>query len=182
MVRADKTNATRSLRDISMANSFPDTTPITVTVNGRPLRAFVEAKTLLVQLLRDEFALTGTHIGCDTSQCGSCVVLLNGESVKSCTVLALQADGAEILTIEGLASGDVLHPLQEAFQEHHGLQCGFCTPGMILSALDLLKHHPNPTEAEILAGLEGNFCRCTGYAAIVKAIKAGAAKMRETAS
>lgn len=151
---------------------------ISVTVNGRTYQNDVEPRTLLVHYLREHLNLTGTHIGCDTSQCGACVVLLNGVSVKSCTVLATQADGTEITTIEGLASGSQLHPLQEGFWEKHGLQCGFCTPGMIMSAVDLLQQNPNPSDDEIRHGLEGNLCRCTGYQNIVSAVQYAAAKMR----
>jgi carbon-monoxide dehydrogenase small subunit len=138
----------------------------------------IEGRTLLVQFLRENLSLTGTHVGCDTSQCGACVVHVNGESVKSCTMLALQADGSEVTTIEGLAQGDKLHPMQEAFRENHGLQCGFCTPGMVMSAVDLLSKNPNPDEAEIREWLEGNICRCTGYHNIVKSIQSAAANMR----
>jgi carbon-monoxide dehydrogenase small subunit len=151
---------------------------ISVTVNGRTYKSDVEPRTLLVHYLRDQLNLTGTHVGCDTSQCGACTVLLNGASVKSCTVLAVQADGAEVTTIEGLAQDGNLHPLQEGFWEKHGLQCGFCTPGMIMTACDLLQHNPNPTEEEIRHGLEGNLCRCTGYQNIVRAVQYAAAKMR----
>ena len=151
---------------------------ISVTVNGRTYKNEVEPRTLLVHYLRDQLNLTGTHVGCDTSQCGACTVLMNGISVKSCTVLAAQADGAEITTIEGLAKGSQLHPIQEGFWEKHGLQCGFCTPGMIMSAYDLLQNNPNPSEEEIRHGLEGNLCRCTGYHNIVKAVQYAAAKMR----
>ncbi|MEQ9606633.1 MAG: (2Fe-2S)-binding protein, partial [Kiloniellaceae bacterium] len=133
---------------------------------------------LLVQFLRENLHLTGTHVGCDTSQCGACVVHVNGESVKSCTMLALQADGTEVATIEGLAQNGSLHPVQEAFREHHGLQCGFCTPGMVMSAVDLLKKNPTPDEGEIREWLEGNICRCTGYHNIVKAIQSAAANMK----
>ncbi|HEU5087732.1 MAG TPA: (2Fe-2S)-binding protein, partial [Roseiflexaceae bacterium] len=150
---------------------------ITVTVNGRKRTSDVEPRTLLVHYLREHLNLTGTHIGCDTSQCGACVVLVNGTSVKSCTMLAVQADGAEVLTIEGLAKNGELHPLQEGFWECHGLQCGYCTPGMIMSAYDLLQQNPNPSEAEIRHGLEGNLCRCTGYHNIVKAVQYAANKM-----
>ena len=150
---------------------------ISVTVNGRTYKNEVEPRTLLVQYLRENLNLTGTHVGCDTSQCGACTVLMNGISVKSCTVLAAQADGAEITTIEGLAKGSQLHPIQEGFWEKHGLQCGFCTPGMIMSAYDLLQNNPNPSEDEIRHGLEGNLCRCTGYHNIVKAIQYAAEKM-----
>jgi carbon-monoxide dehydrogenase small subunit len=152
---------------------------VSMTVNGKVRSAEVEERTLLVQLLREDFRLTGTHVGCDTSQCGSCVVHVNGESVKACTLLAVQADGAEVTTIEGLAGKDRLHPMQEAFRENHGLQCGFCTPGMVMSALDLVKHNPDPSEQEVREWLEGNLCRCTGYHNIVKSIMAGAKAMRE---
>ena len=151
---------------------------ISVKVNGRTYQSDVEPRTLLVYYLRDQLNLTGTHIGCDTSQCGACVVLMNGSSVKSCTLLAAQADGAEITTIEGLAQDGNLHPLQEGFWERHGLQCGFCTPGMIIAAYDLLQQNPNPTDDEVRHGLEGNLCRCTGYQNIVKAVQYAAAKMR----
>jgi carbon-monoxide dehydrogenase small subunit len=155
---------------------------ITVTVNGQQYRSEVEPRMLLVHYLRDVLDLTGTHIGCDTSQCGACTVLLNGEAVKSCTVLAVQADGCEVTTIEGLAADGELHPLQEGFWEKHGLQCGFCTPGMIMAAYQLLKNNPNPSEAEIRKGLEGNICRCTGYQNIVRAVQYAAEKMRAGAS
>jgi carbon-monoxide dehydrogenase small subunit len=151
---------------------------VSLTVNGKPVTATVEARTLLVQLLREQLRLTGTHVGCDTSQCGCCVVHVDGKALKSCTMLALQADGANVLTIEGLASGDKLHPMQEAFRENHGLQCGFCTPGMIMTAVDMvnrLGHHLE--ERTIREQLEGNICRCTGYHNIVKAIAAGAIAM-----
>jgi carbon-monoxide dehydrogenase small subunit len=153
-------------------------TTVSLTVNGKPATATVEGRTLLVQLLREQLGLTGTHVGCDTSQCGACVVHVNGEAVKSCTLLAVQANGADVLTIEGVANGDQLHPMQEAFRENHALQCGFCTPGMVMSALDLVKNNPNPTEREVREYLEGNLCRCTGYHNIVLAIIAGAATMR----
>jgi carbon-monoxide dehydrogenase small subunit len=151
---------------------------ISVTVNGKIYKNDVEPRTLLVHYLRDALGLTGTHIGCDTSQCGACTVMIDGTSVKSCTVLAVQADGAEIMTIEGLAQGGNLHPIQEGFWEKHGLQCGFCTPGMIMSACDLLQRNNNPNEAEIRHALEGNLCRCTGYHNIVRAVQYAAAKMR----
>ncbi len=155
---------------------------ITMTINGKAVTREVEERTLLVQFLREHLGLTGTHVGCDTSQCGACVVHLDDQSVKSCTVLAVQADGARITTIEGLAAADgALHPMQAAFREHHGLQCGFCTPGMVMSALDLVKNTPNPTEAQIREGLEGNICRCTGYHNIVKAVMAGAEAMQADA-
>jgi len=153
-------------------------TKITVKVNGKEYTSEVEGRTLLVHFLRDQLELTGTHIGCDTSQCGACVVVMNGDSVKSCTVLAVQANGAEIKTVEGLAEDGKLHPLQEGFWERHGLQCGFCTPGMLMSAYDLLQKNPNPSEEEIRHGLEGNLCRCTGYENIVRAVQYAAAKMR----
>jgi len=149
-------------------------TALSITVNGAVVRAEVEDRTLLVHFLRDRLALTGTHVGCDTSQCGACVVHVNGRAVKSCTMFAVQAEGDEIITIEGLAKGGQLHPMQAAFQEHHGLQCGFCTPGMIMTAVDMLKRHPHPDEATIKHELEGNFCRCTGYLNIVSAIRAAA--------
>jgi aerobic carbon-monoxide dehydrogenase small subunit len=145
---------------------------ITVTVNGVPREADVEERDLLVYFLRERLNLTGTNVGCDTVSCGSCTVHIDGESVKSCNVLAVQADGAEVTTIEGLATDGQLHPMQAAFQEHHGLQCGFCTPGMIMAAVGLLKENPRPTEEEIRHGLEGNLCRCTGYHNIVKAVAA----------
>lgn len=151
---------------------------VTMTVNGRSVSRTVDDRTLLVQLLRDELGLTGTHVGCDTSQCGACVVHINGKSVKSCTALAAQADGAEVTTIEGIANGD-LHPVQAAFREHHGLQCGFCTPGMIMSAVDMINRHGpgNLDEATVREELEGNICRCTGYHNIVKAILAASNQM-----
>ncbi len=147
---------------------------VTLTVNGKQHTVEVEGRTLLVELLREKLGLTGTHVGCDTSQCGACVVHVNGEAVKSCTMLALQADTAAITTIEGLAAADgTLHPMQEMFREHHALQCGFCTPGMVMTAIDLVESHPQGiTEKEIREGLEGNLCRCTGYHNIVKAIAA----------
>jgi carbon-monoxide dehydrogenase small subunit len=151
---------------------------VSMTVNGRAVTRDVEPRTLLVEFLRQHLDLTGTHVGCDTSQCGACVVHMNGDSVKSCTVLALQAEGAEVTTIEGLAKNGELHPMQAAFREHHGLQCGFCTPGMIMSAVDLVKRNPGASEHEIREWLEGNLCRCTGYHNIVKAIQAAAAEMR----
>ncbi len=151
---------------------------VSMTVNGKAVSAEVEGRTLLVQLLRDQLGLTGTHVGCDTSQCGACVVHVDGRSVKACTILAAQADGSQVTTIEGLAKDGKLHPMQEAFRDNHGLQCGFCTPGMIMSALELVKHKPSPTEHEVRDWLEGNLCRCTGYHNIVKSIQAGAAAMR----
>ncbi len=145
---------------------------VSMTVNGQSAAGEVEGRTLLVDFLRENLRLTGTHVGCDTSQCGACVVHVNGKSVKSCTLLAVQADGAEVTTIEGLAQNGELHPMQAAFKEHHGLQCGFCTPGMVMSAVDLLNTNANPSETEIRDWLEGNICRCTGYHNIVKAIQA----------
>jgi carbon-monoxide dehydrogenase small subunit len=147
---------------------------VTITVNGTTRSDTVEDRLLLVHYLRDVVGLTGTNIGCDTSSCGACTVHVDGESVKSCTMLAAQADGTDILTIEGLATGGQMHPMQEAFREHHGLQCGYCTPGMVMAAVSLLKEHPDPTEAEVREGLEGNLCRCTGYHNIVQAVLAAA--------
>jgi carbon-monoxide dehydrogenase small subunit len=151
---------------------------VSMTVNGKSVSGEVEARTLLVHFLREKLSLTGTHVGCDTSQCGACVVHVNGKSVKSCTMLAVQADGASVTTIEGLANGAELHPMQAAFKEHHGLQCGFCTPGMVMSAVDLVQNNPAPSEKEVREWLEGNICRCTGYHNIVKAIQAGAQAMK----
>jgi|TARA_R110002124_G_scaffold280685_1_gene454176 carbon-monoxide dehydrogenase small subunit len=148
-----------------------------MTVNGKQVSADVAPNTLLVQFIRDNLRLTGTHVGCDTSQCGACTVHVDGDSVKSCTMLAVQADGADITTIEGLAKDGELHPMQAAFREHHGLQCGFCTPGMIMSAVDLVKRNPNPSEETIRTELEGNICRCTGYHNIVKSVKAASENM-----
>ena len=153
-----------------------------VTVNGELRAAAIEPRTLLVHWLREDLGLTGTHVGCDTSNCGACTVHLNGEAVKSCTVLAVQADGQEVTTIEGLGSADALHPLQEGFWEKHGVQCGFCTPGMIMAAADLLERNPNPTDEEIRHGLEGNLCRCTGYHNIVKSVQAAAGATQEVGS
>ena len=150
---------------------------ISVTVNGTAQEADVEARLLLVHFLRDSLGLTGTHVGCDTSHCGACTVHLDGESAKSCTVLAVQADGREVKTIEGMADGATLHPLQQAFWDQHGLQCGFCTPGMIMQAAWLLGENPDPSEAEIREGISGNLCRCTGYVNIVKSIQQAAAEM-----
>jgi carbon-monoxide dehydrogenase small subunit len=153
---------------------------VNVTVNGESRESDVEPRLLLVHYLRDTLGLTGTHIGCDTSNCGACTVLMDGEAVKSCTVLAAQADGAEVTTIEGMAEAGgngAMHPLQEAFWEHHGLQCGYCTPGMIMTAADLLQRNPHPTEEEVRHGLEGNLCRCTGYHNIVKAVMSAADRM-----
>jgi carbon-monoxide dehydrogenase small subunit len=157
-------------------------TAISLRVNQKPVSMDVEPRTLLVELIREHLALTGTHVGCDTSQCGACVVMVDGRSVKSCTMLAVEADGAEVTTIEGLAQGGKLHPMQEAFHEHHGLQCGFCTPGMVISSIDLLKRRPDPTEPEVREWLEGNICRCTGYHNIVKAVLSCAAATKEKAT
>lgn len=154
-------------------------TKVSMTINGKEMSGDVEGRTLLVDFLRQNLGMTGTHVGCDTSQCGCCVVHVDGRSVKACTMLAVQADGSKVTTIEGLAAADgALHPVQAAFREHHGLQCGFCTPGMIMSAVDLLQHNANPTEHEVREWLEGNICRCTGYHNIVKAILAAAESMR----
>jgi carbon-monoxide dehydrogenase small subunit len=154
---------------------------ISMTVNGKSVSGEVEGRTLLVQFLREDLRLTGTHVGCDTSQCGACVVHVNGESVKACTMLAASADGASVTTIEGMANADgSLGVIQQAFQDHHGLQCGFCTPGMVMSAADLLKKNPKPSEHEIRDWLEGNICRCTGYHNIVKSIRAAAAELGAT--
>ena len=150
---------------------------VSMTVNGKAASGEVEARTLLVHFLREKLGLTGTHVGCDTSQCGACVVHVDGKSVKSCTLLAVQAEGAKVTTIEGLANGD-LHPMQAAFRENHGLQCGFCTPGMVMSAIDLVQNNPNPSEHDVREWLEGNICRCTGYHNIVKAVQAGAQAMK----
>ena len=152
---------------------------VTLKVNGVRQSKNVEDRTLLVDFLRDALGLTGTHVGCDTSQCGCCTIQLNGRAIKSCTMLAAQADGAEIVTIEGMAKKGKLHPIQQAFSECHGLQCGFCTPGMIMATAGLLKDHPNPTDEEIYRGLEGNLCRCTGYINIVKAVKRSAKLLRK---
>lgn len=151
---------------------------VSMTVNGKSVTAEVEPRTLLVQYIREHLGLTGTHVGCDTSQCGACVVHVGGESIKSCTMLAMQAEGADVSTIEGVADGDTLHPMQEAFRENHGLQCGFCTPGMVMSALDLVRTNADPSEQEVREWLEGNLCRCTGYHNIVKSILAGAKSMQ----
>ena len=151
---------------------------VSMRVNGVDHEHDVEPRTLLVQHLRENLRLTGTHVGCDTSQCGACTIHVNGEAVKACTMFAIQADGAEITTIEALATNAELHPMQKALWENHGLQCGYCTPGMIMASVDMLKNNPNPTEEEIRHGLEGNFCRCTGYHNIVKSVKAAAESMQ----
>jgi carbon-monoxide dehydrogenase small subunit len=149
---------------------------VSITVNGKVRKAYVEPRTLLVHFLREHLNLTGTHVGCDTSQCGACTVLVDGRSAKSCTIFAVQVEGSDVTTIEGLASGPDLHPLQKGFWEEHGLQCGYCTPGMIMSGVHLLKENPNPSEREIREGLSGNFCRCTGYQHIVNAVQHAAGK------
>jgi len=150
---------------------------VSMQVNGQAVSHQVEGRTLLVDFLRETLALTGTHVGCDTSQCGACVVHVGGQSVKSCAMLAAEAEGAEVTTIEGVATNGALHPMQEAFKEHHGLQCGFCTPGMVLSGLDLVSRNPDPSEGDVREWLEGNLCRCTGYHNIVKAVQAAASEM-----
>ena len=151
---------------------------LAVTVNGRSLTRQIEPNTLLVDFLRQDLGLTGTHVGCDTAQCGACTVMMNGKAIKSCSIVAMQAEGADLLTIEGVAKPDgTLHPMQQAFKDNHGLQCGFCTPGMVMNALDFAKSHPEPTEQEVREALEGNLCRCTGYHNIVKSIMAGAKAM-----
>ncbi len=151
---------------------------IKMTVNGKEVTGEVEGRTLLVQFLREHLGLTGTHVGCDTTQCGACAVHVDGRAMKSCTLLAAHVDGSDVVTIEGLADGDTLHPMQEAFREHHALQCGFCTPGMVMSAIGLVNDNPNMSEKEVRHGLEGNFCRCTGYHNIVEAILAAQQTMR----
>jgi len=154
---------------------------VNMTVNGKPVSGDVEGRTLLVQFIREQLGLTGTHVGCDTSQCGACVIQVDGRAVKACAILALQAEGSTIKTIEGLAEGDTLHPVQEAFKEHHGLQCGFCTPGMIMTAVDMIERIPNLDEKTVREELEGNICRCTGYQNIVKSILAAADEMKVNA-
>lgn len=152
-------------------------TTVNITLNGKAVSADVPDNTLLVNFIRETMALTGTHVGCDTSQCGACIVHVNGESVKSCSMLAVSAEGAEVTTIEGIGSAESLHPMQQAFHENHGLQCGYCTPGMVMSAIELVKNNPNPSEQEVREGLEGNICRCTGYHNIVKSVQAAAQNM-----
>ena len=152
-------------------------TNVNLTLNGKAVSADVPDNTLLVSFIRETMTLTGTHVGCDTSQCGACVVHVNGESVKSCTMLTVAVEGAEVTTIEGIGSAEALHPMQQAFHENHGLQCGFCTPGMVMSAIELVEKNPNPSEQDVREGLEGNICRCTGYHNIVKSVQAGAQKM-----
>jgi carbon-monoxide dehydrogenase small subunit len=171
----------RSLHDARPKKKLKDylmSTNVSLTLNGEAVSAQVESRTLLVEMIRDHLGRTGTHVGCDTSQCGACVVHVDGRSVKSCSMLAVQADAADVVTIEGVAQNGQLHPMQEAFREHHGLQCGFCTPGMIMSALDLVEQNPDPSEKEIREWLEGNLCRCTGYQNIVRAVKAAAESMK----
>ena len=153
---------------------------VSMTVNGKPASADIDPRTLLVQFLRDQLRLTGTHVGCDTGQCGACTVHVDGRAVKACNLLAVQAQGVEVLTIEGISREGELHPMQAAFRDHHGLQCGFCTPGMVMNAIELVKKYPDPSEETVRAGLEGNFCRCTGYHNIVKAVLAGAAAMKSS--
>jgi carbon-monoxide dehydrogenase small subunit len=151
---------------------------VSMKINGKPVSADLEPRTLLVTYIRENLRLTGTHVGCDTAQCGACTVLMNGKAVKSCSIVAMQAEGADIMTIEGVAKADgTLHPMQAAFKENHGLQCGFCTPGMVMNALDFAKNNPDPTEQQVREALEGNLCRCTGYHNIVKSIMAGAKAM-----
>jgi carbon-monoxide dehydrogenase small subunit len=152
--------------------------PLSLTVNGKAVTADVDPRTLLVEFIRNNLALTGTHVGCDTGQCGACTILIDGNAVKACTILAAQANGSKVTTIEGLATDGAMHPMQAAFKECHGLQCGFCTPGMVMSAIDLVQRHPSADENAIREGLEGNLCRCTGYQNIVKAVQQGAAAMR----
>ncbi len=151
---------------------------VSCKINGREYSGKAEPRMLLVHFIRDELNLTGTHVGCDTGHCGACTIMMNGKTVKSCMVLAVQANGAEILTVEGLADGDKLHPIQEAYWENHGLQCGYCTPGMLMASLFLLQRNPDPTDEDIRRGIEGNLCRCTGYVNIVKSVKAAAKKMK----
>jgi carbon-monoxide dehydrogenase small subunit len=152
---------------------------VSLTVNGKPVSAEIESRTLLVEFLREQLRLTGTHVGCDTAQCGACTVLIDGKAVKSCNVLAIQARGVQVTTIEGLAPNGTLHPMQAAFKQHHGLQCGFCTPGMVMTAVGLAAVNKSPTEAQIREAIDGNFCRCTGYHNIVKSVKAGIEGMQE---
>jgi len=170
-----ESDTTRSRKEDGMAHA------VSMTVNGKECSGEVEARMLLVDFLRDRLGLTGTNIGCDTSQCGACTIMMDGESVKSCTTFAVQADGSEITTIEGLATNGNLHPLQQAFWDEHGLQCGFCTPGMIMAGVGILKDNANPSEEEIRHGLEGNICRCTGYQNIVKAIQSASISMKGAA-
>jgi carbon-monoxide dehydrogenase small subunit len=161
-----------------MQRAKSNTTSVSMKVNGKQVIGIVEPRTLLVSFIRDDLDLTGTHVGCDTGHCGACTVMMDGKTVKSCMVLAVRAQGAEILTVEGLAQGDKLHPIQEAFWKNHGLQCGFCTPGLLMSGLYLLQRNPDPTDEEIRRGIEGNLCRCTGYVNVVKSVRAAAKSMR----
>ena len=161
-----------------LASSKTEKAQITCRINGKVYVGTAEPRMLLVHFIRDELNLTGTHIGCDTGHCGACTIIMNGKTVKSCMLLAIQAKGAELLTVEGLADGENLHPIQEAYWENHGLQCGYCTPGMLMASLFLLERNPDPTEEDIRRGIEGNLCRCTGYVNIVKSIKAAAKKMQ----
>jgi len=163
------------------SSSMASKQQVKITINGRPSEALVEPRTLLVHFIRESAGLTGTHVGCDTSNCGACTVILNGKTVKSCTVFAVQANGAEITTVEGLMKDGQLHPLQEGFKQEHGLQCGFCTPGMLMSSLALLQKNPKPTENDIRWGISGNLCRCTGYQNIVKAVQYAAGKLNAAA-
>jgi aerobic carbon-monoxide dehydrogenase small subunit len=166
----------------NMQESEPHRTKVSMKINGAERSGDVEPRTLLVNFIRDDLELTGTHVGCDTGHCGSCTIMMDGRAVKSCMVLAVQAQGADILTVEGLAKGDELHPIQEAFSRNHGLQCGFCTPGLLLSGLFLLQRNPDPSEDEIRRGIEGNLCRCTGYVNVVKSIREAAKTMNEPGS
>lgn len=178
---ADQGNQVKSSPDSVFDDAKPNSefVSVSMTVNGKAVSGEVEGRTRLVQFLRENLRLTGTHVGCDTSQCGACTIHLNGQPVKSCAVLALQAEDTDIVTIEGLANGDELHPMQEAFRKNHGLQCGFCTPGMVMAAIGLVNEIPEPTESDIRHYLEGNICRCTGYHNIVKSISAGAVAMKK---
>ena len=162
-----------------MQRTKSEAAKVALKVNGKQVSGAVEPRTLLVNFIRDDLNLTGTHVGCDTGHCGACTVMVDGKTVKSCMVLAVQAQGAEIITVEGLADGDKLHPIQEAFWKNHGLQCGFCTPGLLMSGLYLLQRNPDPTDDEIRRGIEGNLCRCTGYVNVVKSIRAAAKSMRK---
>jgi carbon-monoxide dehydrogenase small subunit len=176
---SEKNSATRAITGSkNQEQDGPMSMNVSFTLNGESVSAEVDSRTLLVEMIREHLGRTGTHVGCDTSQCGACVIHVDGRSIKSCTMLAVQVDGAEIVTIEGVAKDGQLHPMQEAFREHHGLQCGFCTPGMIMSALDLVQQNPDPSESEIREWLEGNLCRCTGYQNIVRAVRAAAETMR----
>jgi carbon-monoxide dehydrogenase small subunit len=170
--------ATTTSRAAIHRRRFNVSVQLSLCVNGRDVAASVDPRTLLVEFLRNQLSLTGTHVGCDTGQCGACTVLLDGRAVKACMLLAAQANGASVTTIEGISADGALHPMQAAFKECHGLQCGFCTPGMVMSALDLVKRHPNPDEKTVREGLEGNLCRCTGYHNVVKAVQQGAAAMK----